>query len=76
MRAWVEADRLGAAAEAARFRMLILLDEPSLVELADAAFASIDDIKEAAEREDLIPVEERFAQAVRTYIAAASRALH
>ena len=73
--AWVEADRLGAAAEAARFRMLILLDEPSLVALADVAFASLDDIKEVPERGDLVAVEERFAQAVQTYIAAASRVL-
>jgi hypothetical protein len=39
--AWVEADRLGAAVEAARFRVLLVLDDPSLAELADKASASI-----------------------------------
>jgi hypothetical protein len=73
--AWVEADRLGAAAEAARFRMLIVLDDSSLAQLADRAFESIDAIGEAVERNDLIPAEEQFAEAVRMFIAAGSHAL-
>ena len=58
---WVEADRLGAAAEAARFRVLMVLDDPSLAGLADDAHASIAPLGQVDEREDLRPAEEAFA---------------
>ena len=73
--AWVEADRLGAAAEAARFRVLMVLDDPSLAELADDAHAAIAPLGQVDEREDLRTAEEAFGAAVRAFIAAAARTL-
>jgi hypothetical protein len=73
--AGVDADRLGAAAEAARFRMLIVLDDPSLAELADNALASISAIGEAAERDALVPAEEQFAATMNSFVTAAARIL-
>jgi hypothetical protein len=73
--AWVDADRLGAAAEAARFRVLLLLDDPSLAELADKAHASIVPLTEAEQRADLRAAEQAFAAAVVEFVEAARRAL-
>jgi hypothetical protein len=73
--AWVEADRLGAAVEAARFRVLLVLDDPSLAELADKASASITPLGQVAERGDLRPAEEAFAAAVKSFVTTAARTL-
>ena len=73
--AWVDADRLGAAAEAARFRMLLVLDDPTLVGLADRAFSSLEDIKAVVDRDDLVDAERRFSEVVTSFVAAASRVL-
>lgn len=73
--AWIEADRLGATAEAARFNMLLLLPESSLERLANDAFDSIERIGRASERADLIPAEQRFSDAVKSFIEAAARTL-
>lgn len=73
--AWVEADRLGAAAEAARFGVGMLLDDPALAELADDGQASIAALGQMEEREDLRTAEKAFAAAVRAFVAAAARTL-
>ena len=48
--AHAEADRLGAVALGAKFRMLLLLDDPGLRELADDAFRQVDAILSAADK--------------------------
>ena len=73
--AWVEADRLGAAAEAARFRVLLLLDDPSLGQLADGAHALIAPLRQVHERDSLRTAEDEFAAAVTAFVAAAARNL-
>jgi hypothetical protein len=70
--AWIEADRFGAAAEAARFNMLLLLPEPTVERLANDAFDSIEGIGNAKERADLIPAEQRFSDAVKSFIESAA----
>lgn len=74
--AWVEADRLGAAVEAARFRVLMVVENPSLAELADNASASIAPLGQVGERQDLLPAEEAFAAAVKSFVTAAARILN
>ena len=73
--AWVEADRLGAAAEATRFRVLMLLDDPSLGQLADDAHALIAPLGQVDERDGLRTAEEEFAAAVTVFVAAAAQNL-
>jgi hypothetical protein len=51
--AYAESDRLGAVALGAKFRMLRLLDDPGLRELADAAFRQIDDLRAAADKAEV-----------------------
>jgi hypothetical protein len=73
--AWVEADRLGAAAEAARFRVLLVVDDPALAELAEAAHGSVGALGEAGGRDDLRTAEDAFAAAVAAFVGGAARSL-
>jgi hypothetical protein len=68
----VECDRLGASAEAARFRVQLVADDPGLLNLADAAFSTIGGIRTAANRSELTEVEKRFEDAVRQFIGGAA----
>ncbi|GAB4054835.1 hypothetical protein [Catellatospora paridis] len=70
--AQMEADRLGAVAEQARFRVQLLAVDPDLVDLADAAFKSIGAIRRAVDRTELVEQEERFHEAVTAFITGAS----
>src|SRR5687767_9276971 len=47
--AYAESDRLGAAANHARFRVRLLVEDPRLRELADAAFEPIGALRHAAD---------------------------
>jgi hypothetical protein len=71
----VEGDRLGAAAEAARFRVQLISDDSRLMELADSAFSALGAIRTASDRNELREVEENFEGAVREFIGAAGARL-
>jgi hypothetical protein len=73
--ALAESDRLGAAAETAWFRMLLVTDDRKVRELAEAAFAGVGSIGKAADRAELKEREKEFEAAVLEFIAAAGRAL-
>ncbi|MFI9381501.1 hypothetical protein [Kutzneria sp. NPDC052558] len=66
-----EADRLGAAAAHARFRVRLLAGDDALVALAIAAAEPIGDIAAAADRTELTGHEERSEQALGAFITAA-----
>jgi hypothetical protein len=70
-----ESDRLGAVAEAARFRLRLLDQDADLSALADAAFGQISTFKEAADRTELRGCEAAFEAAVGDFIAAAAARL-
>ena len=71
----VEGDRLGAAAEAARFRVQLVSDDPQLEELADSAFSALGAIGTASDSNELRRIEEDFEGAVKEFIAAAGARL-
>lgn len=68
-----EADRLGALAEAARFRLLLVSGRPE--PLADAAFAHIATLGDATDEGDLKAAEADFEAAVSAFILDASKRL-
>lgn len=70
--ALLEADRLGAAAEHARFRMQLLAADPGLVDLGDAAFATVGAIRRVADQRELAAQEQQVHEAVTAFISAAS----
>jgi hypothetical protein len=70
--ALVEADRLGAVADHARFRVQLVAEDPVLVTLADAAFEPVAAIRRAADRKELVEHERQSHEAVAAFIAAAS----
>jgi hypothetical protein len=67
----VECDRLGASAEAARFRVQLVSADSDVMLLADSAFFSVDAIHTASDRNEMVEVEKRFERAVKEFIAAA-----
>jgi hypothetical protein len=67
----VECDQLGAAAEAARFRVRLVSPDASLMTLADAAFSASGQIRTAPDRTELMKIETRFEDAVTAFAAAA-----
>ncbi len=71
--ALAEADRLGAFAEAARFRLLLVSGRPE--PLADAAFAHMDMLGSAAGLAELKAAEADFGAAVSAFILDASERL-
>lgn len=68
----VECDRLGASAEAARFRVQLVSGDFGLMGLADSAFAAVGTIHSASDREELREHENRFEAAVKEFIQAAA----
>lgn len=70
--AHVDADRLGAAAHHARFRVQLVAEDPDLVSLADAAFDPIDAIRDAADRGELKLHEDRCEAALEAFVTAAA----
>ncbi|HEX9518840.1 MAG TPA: hypothetical protein VF940_22000 [Streptosporangiaceae bacterium] len=71
----IEGDRLGASAEAARFRVQLVSGDSRVMMMADSAFAALGAIRTAPDRNALIEVEERFEGAVGEFVAAAAAQL-
>jgi hypothetical protein len=72
MAARIECDRLGASAEAARFRVQLVSGDPEVMMLADTAFTAAGALSRSADRDELRDREDRFEAAVTTFIHAAS----
>jgi hypothetical protein len=68
----IECDRLGASAEAARFRVQLVSGDPGLEMLAKAAFAAAGALSGSPDRDELRQRENRFEAAVTMFIHAAS----
>jgi len=73
--AYVESDRLGAAADHARFRVQLLAENKDLVALADAAFEPIGAIRDAPDRPELIEHEQRSQEILKAFITTAGAEL-
>jgi hypothetical protein len=68
----VECDRLGASAEAARFRVQLVSGDPEVGMLADAAFTAVAALSSSPDRNELRERENHFEAAVTMFIHAAS----
>ena len=71
----IECDRLGASAEAARFRVKLVSGDPEVEMLADAAFSAVGALSSSPDRDELRERENHFEAAVTTFIHAAARQL-
>ena len=71
----IECDRLGASAEAARFRVQLVSGDSGLMSLADSAFTAIGAIHAASDRSELHERESRLEAAVKEFIQAAAARL-
>lgn len=71
--AYTEADRLGAAASHARFRVQMLAADPELLARAEATFEPMDAVRAAADRDELDGHAGRCHELVKAFIDAASR---
>lgn len=71
--AMTEADRTGAAAEGARIRVLLLIEDADLRRAADAVFAHIGVLRASADKPELETREADFAAARDGFVAAARR---
>ena len=67
-----ECDRLGAAAETARFRVQLVSGDQELMNLADAAFTAAGAISGTPGKTELQAAEVQFEAAVKAFISAAS----
>jgi len=70
-----ESDRSGAAAEAAHFRMLLVVDDDEVRHGARTAFAEVGRIGEAADLAEVKVRERMFEAAVLQFVAVAGRVL-
>ena len=70
-----ESDRFGAAAEAAKFRMLLVTDDDEVRRRADSAFAGVGRIGKAGGLVELKEREREFEAAVLEFVAGAGRLL-
>lgn len=73
--AQAEADRLGAVALGAKFRMLLVFDDPGLRELADDAFRQVDAIESAADKAEVEALDARFEAHMSMFMATAAKLL-
>ncbi len=73
--AHADADRLGAVAHSAKFRMLLLIDDRGLRELADGAFEEIDVIMPAADKAAVEVLDVKFEAHMSAFMAAAAQLL-
>ncbi|MEV6013216.1 hypothetical protein AB0M29_41445 [Streptomyces sp. NPDC051976] len=74
--AFTECDRLGAAAENAQFRVLLLAEDATLVALAASAFDAIEPIRRASTRTELAAGEQALQGALNAFIATAAAEIH
>jgi hypothetical protein len=72
---YAEVDRLGAVALGAKFRMLLVLDDPGLRELADDVFRRIDAIQYAADKAELETLRAKFEAHISAFVATAAKLL-
>ena len=70
-----EADRLGAAALGAKFRLLLLLNDPALRELIDDAFEQIDVLLTAASKTELEKLDSKFEAHMSRFVVVAASLL-
>lgn len=70
-----EGDRLGAAAETARFRVQLVCGDAELMDLADAAFTAAGAISGSPGRSELRAAEDQFEAAVKSFIGVAAARL-
>ena len=68
----IECDRLGASAEAARFRVQLVWGDPEVGMLADAAFTAVGALSSSPDRNELRERENHFEAAVTMFIHTAS----
>jgi hypothetical protein len=73
--AYAEADRLGAVAETAKFRMLLVINDPSLRELADAAFRHVGAVSPARDKAEVEKLDAEFDAHMTVFVATAARLL-
>jgi hypothetical protein len=73
--AYAEVDRLGAVALGAKFRMLLVLDNPGLRELAEDIFRQIDAIQSAADKAELEALRAKFEAHMSAFVATAAKLL-
>lgn len=73
--AYTESDRLGAVALAAKFRMLLVLDDPVLRELADDAFRQIDAVRSVTDKAEVEALDARFEAHMSVFVATAAKLL-
>lgn len=74
-KALAEADRLGAAAESARFRLLLLMDDPVVRRLAEAVLRHMTAIGTADTRTELEEREVEFEADLSAFVGAAAEVL-
>ena len=73
--AYAESDRLGAVAESAKFRMLLVLDDPGLRELADGAFREIGALHSAVDKADVKALDVTFEGHMSAFLSTAAQLL-
>jgi hypothetical protein len=73
--AYAEADRLGAVAETAKFRMLLIIDDPELRELADAALRQVGAVMPARDKAEVEKLDAEFEAHMAVFVATAARLL-
>jgi hypothetical protein len=74
-RAYADADRLGAVAESAKFRMLLLLDDPSLRELADSALRRAHSVYSARDKAEVEEQDAAFEAHMSLFVTTAAQLL-
>jgi hypothetical protein len=73
--AYAEADRLGAVAETAKFRMLLIIDDAELSQLADAAGGRVGAVIAAREKTEIEKLDAEFEAHMAMFLGAAARLL-
>jgi len=73
--AYAEADRLGAVAETAKFRMLLVIDDPELSGLADAALRQVGAVMPARDKAEVEKLDAEFEAHMAVFVATAARLL-
>lgn len=73
--AYAESDRLGAVALGAKFRMLLLLADPGLRELADVALRQIDDLRSAVDKAEVGELDVKFESHMSAFVSTAAQLL-
>ena len=73
--AYAEADRLGAVAETAKFRMLLVIDDAELSGLADAALRQVGAVMPARDKAEVEKLDAEFEAHMAVFVATAARLL-